>query len=215
MTIRPREPWGDLGPVPADVVRPDSDARIAAAVGAALEAGGPPCDVAPLGGDLFRSIGGHAGVDRILAGGDVARLPCDVLEVALDDRRTVYAVAHVVIRRPWLGSPSFGWWRGRSIALMNAQHIGRWDVAPRSHPNDGRVDVLEVDAAMGLRERWKARRRLELGAHLPHPAIRTRQARSATFDLLPGERVWLDGVDHGRCSRVAVTVVPDAFVAYV
>ena len=31
---------------------------------------------------------------------------------------------------------------------MNVDRLGHWDVAPRAHPNDGRVDVVEVDAAM-------------------------------------------------------------------
>ncbi len=38
---------------------------------------------------------------------------------------------------------------------MNAQFLGRWDVAPRGHPNDGRLDVLDAD--LPLDERLQVR----------------------------------------------------------
>ena len=57
--------------------------------------------------------------------------------------------------------------------MLNADRIGAWDVAPRAHPNDGQLDVVEVDASMGLRDRWQASRRLATGTHVPHPAIHT------------------------------------------
>ena len=62
-----------------------------------------------------------------------------MLRVDADGRRLT-AVAHVVARG---GGP---WWRGPIVAVMNADRLGRWDVAPRAHPNDGRLDVVEVDA---------------------------------------------------------------------
>ena len=74
---------------------------------------------------------------------------------------------------------------GPIVAVMNVDRLGRWDVAPRAHPNDGALDVVEVDAAMGVRARWQARRRLPTGTHVPHPAIRTRRGRPSaawTFD---------------------------------
>ena len=46
---------------------------------------------------------------------------------------------------------------------MNAQFLGAWDVAPRSHPGDGLLDVLEAE--VGLDERLKIRERL--------PSLRT------------------------------------------
>src|SRR3546814_16850403 len=64
------------------------------------------------------------------------------------------------------------WWRGRVVAAMNAQYRGKWDVAPRGHPNDGRLDVLAADPP--LDERLPVRGRLKTGTHLPHPPIDSR-----------------------------------------
>ena len=91
---------------------------------------------------------------------------------------------------------------------MNAQWHGSFDVAPRSHPNDGRVDVL--DASMPIGERLKARRRLRTGPHVPHPAIEEHRvaAWATTFD--PPLNVWLDGEQCGPVRDLAVRVEPDA-----
>lgn len=98
---------------------------------------------------------------------------------------------------------------------MNAQYLGAWDVAPRAHPNDGRVDVVEVASEMSLRDRLAARRRLPLGHHVPHPRISTRQVRSLTVELEPGERVWIDGIDAGEALRVEIAVEPDLLTVLV
>lgn len=91
---------------------------------------------------------------------------------------------------------------------MNAQFLGRWDLAPRSHPNDGMVDVSDGDLPVG--DRLKARRRLPTGSHIPHPAIATRRVKheTLTFDRPIG--IWLDGVDIDTASNVVIRVEPDA-----
>ena len=57
---------------------------------------------------------------------------------------------------------------------MNSDHLGTWNVAPRAHPNDGKLDVISVGRGMTFRQRLQARTRLELGTHVPHPAIGSR-----------------------------------------
>lgn len=152
------------------------------------------------GGDLFRSLGSPDPRDP------VQRLPIDALAVTIDDREAL-AVAHVIVRR--------GWWRGGLLAVMNADHVGAWNVAPRAHPNDGRFDVVEVDAAMSLRHRWQARGRLPHGTHLPHPDIAVRTATEASWAFPRPRRVWIDGVAAGAVSRLAVSVLPDHFEIHV
>jgi diacylglycerol kinase family enzyme len=134
------------------------------------------------------------------------RLPVDVIVLHADGRRLT-AVAHVVAR-------SRTWWRGPIVAVMNADRIGTWDVAPRAHPNDGQLDVVEVDASMGVRARWQARRRLTSGTHVPHPAIRTLRvtARGWTFD--DPLRLWVDGVEHGTVRSLGVAIEPDGATVY-
>lgn len=205
MTIRRGEEWGTTGRAPAGVVVVRSDAELGAIVRTAREAGTtiPPC--ALLGGDLMRTAGG-AGDEQRLAS-EVVVMPVDIVRVEADDRPASWFVAHLVARR-W-------WWRGPVTAAMNAEFIGSWDVAPRGHPNDGRVDIVEVSERLGVRQRWVARRRLATGTHVPHPHIATRSAPSATIRLPARTRLWLDGVEWGTASQVVLTVEPDALVVCV
>jgi diacylglycerol kinase family enzyme len=87
-------------------------------------------------------------------------------------------------------------------------------VAPRAHPNDGLVDLVEFAAAMGPGERWKAWRRLPAGAHVPHPAIKARRASAFQLDA-GGRHVWIDGVDLGPAGTLSVRVEPDALTCAV
>lgn len=196
MTIRRGEEWGATVARPAGVVVADSDAELASLVRR------DPSGVYGLsGGDIFRSLGSPAPRDPL------QRLPMDALEVRLDDREPTLAVAHVVARR--------GWWRGPLLAVMNADHVGDWNVAPRAHPNDGRADAVEVDPAMSLRHRWQARSRLTQGTHVPHPSITVRTLTEATWTFPRPVDVQLDGVAHGRAARISVTVLPDHFAIHV
>lgn len=157
-----------------------------------------------LGGSLMRAVGGKGDAGRL--DGDVALLPIDLVRVDLD-HTTTWAVAHVIARRRWL--------RGPIVAAMNAEFIRDWDVTPRGHPNDGRIDVLEVSAAMSVRDRWRAKKRLPAGTHLPHPAISVHQTTvvERTFDQ--PMRVWVDDVAMGETRTLRLTVEPDALAVCV
>ncbi len=194
MTIRRGEEWGRTVPRPADLEIVAGDralaARLSAGPGAALGVGS---------GDLHRSLGSP------IARPVMQRVEVDLLRVTVGDVDHV-AVAHVLARRSW--------WRGPMVAVMNVDHLGDWNVAPRAHPNDGRFDVVEVDAAMRLRDRWQARRRLPQGTHVPHPhiALRTSTAEHWNFDR-PLD-IWIDGEGVGSSRSLAVRLEPDAFELY-
>lgn len=199
MTVEKGVPWGAAGPLPegAVVVRSDAEAR------AALEAARREKRDLPalglLGGDLCRTLGGRGDEARLRSGTAVVA-PADVGEVLLDGK-VRYFVAHAVVRK--------GWWRGPVVAAMNAQFLGRWDVAPRAHPGDGLLDVVEVDAAMGTGERWKAWRRLPAGAHVPHPAISVKRVPAIQLDVT-GLGVWLDGERQPAATTLSIRLKPDA-----
>ena len=192
MTIRRGEEWGIAVARPVDLRIAPDDAALALMV--ASDAARP---VGLSGGDLFRSVGSPAPRDP------VQRLPIDAIQVSIDDREPVLAVAHVVARRYW--------WRGAIIAVMNADHVGDWNVAPRAHPNDGKLDVVEVAASMSLRHRWQARARLPQGTHVPHPAITVRTVAEADWTFATPTPVTIDGVSAGRARRLVVSVLPDHF----
>jgi hypothetical protein len=210
MTIRKGSEWGSVGPVPDDVVRVRSDAELHRLVVDARRAGAPIPPVALLGGALMRAVGGDGDPGRLA--GDVPRLPCDLVRVEIDGGDgaapdVTWAAVHAVARRSW--------WRGPVVAAMNGQFLDEWDVAPRAHPNDGRVDVVEVSPSMGVRDRWRARGRLPAGMHVPHPAITTRARDEVELTFDRPVRVWVDGVEAGEGRRVRLVVEPDAFVVCV
>lgn len=203
MTIGKGEAWGSPGALPADgvVVRTDAEAR--AAVIAARMAKQPFPTLGLLGGDLTRTCGGTGDESR-LRSPDAQTLPVDLGEVLVDGSLHFF-VAHLVARRSW-------WW-GPIVAAMNAQFLGAWDVAPRSHPNDGRLDLLEAD--LSLADRWKARSRLPTGAHVPHPGISERRVTAVQIDLPAGTKVWLDGECVGAARVLSIRCVPDALAVVV
>ena len=198
MTIKKGEAWGAPAPLPADgaIVRSDAEAR--AVVTEARLAGIPIPTLGLLGGDLCRTLGGR-GDERRLRSDDAMTFPCDLGVAELDGARHWF-VAHAVARRSW--------WRGRTVAAMNAQWLEAWDLGPRSHPNDGLLDI--TDGTLPVGDRLKARRRLPTGTHLPHPALTVSRTATADLDLDPSLDIWLDGEKITRCRRLVLSIEPDA-----
>ena len=137
--------------------------------------------------------------------GTVMTAPIDLLRVEAEGRRT-WAVSHVVARRSW--------WRGDVWLAMNAQFLGEYDVAPRSHPNDGKVDVIRVQPEMSIRARRQARDRARTGTHLPHPQLQVTHSESAAATFRQPLVIWVDGVRWGTATEITVTCEPDALTVY-
>jgi hypothetical protein len=203
MTIRKGGPWGESGPLPADgvVVRTDAEAR--AVVEEAWRAGRPPPRLGLLGGDLCRTVGGPGDEARLRSPSAVT-FPVDLGIAEFDGQRHCF-VAHAIARRSW--------WHGRVVAAMNAQWLGPLDLGPRSHPNDGLLDVTDGNPPMG--ERFEARRRARTGTHLPHPDLRTARVASIDLTFERPTAVWLDGTRVGRTSALHLTVAPDALLVVI
>ena len=187
MTIERGRAWGRVAPLPDDGIVVGTDRDAARAVATAHTIG-------LLGGDLCRTVGG-TGDERRLHGPDAITLPIDVCEVELDGRTFAF-LAHVVARRSW--------WTGRVWAAMNAEWLGRWDVAPRAHPGDGLLDTLDV--TMSFRDRLKARRRLSTGTHVPHPGIAQQRVPRADVAFSSPLGIWVDGVRVGVARTLSVRV---------
>ena len=150
-------------------------------------------------GDILRTLGGGAP-----SGVAAQAYPVDVLDVQADGERFV-ASAHVVARHRL--------WRGTFLAAMNAAYVEGLYLGPRSHPNDGLVDV--TTGSLRWQQRIMARRRAETGTHLPHPDMKMvrRPKYEITFDQpMP---LYIDGVAVGRFGWLAIEVRPDAGVVVV
>lgn len=206
MTIEKGVAWGREVPRPDDLLVVHDDRGVAAA----LSGPSPHRPVAPAGGDLARTLGTSGPGDRQR----LNEFPLDLVEVYLDGDTggdAVVACAHVLARSP---RSRGSWWRGPALAVMNAEFVGSHDVAPRGHPNDGRVETFLVDDAMLVRQRIAAQRRLATGTHVPHPSISTRSVRSANWLFDTDLEVFIDGVRVGRTRSIAVVVRPDAALIY-
>jgi diacylglycerol kinase family enzyme len=188
-------------PVDGVVVRSDAQAR--AIVERARRANDAVPPLGLLGGDLCHALGG-TGDEARLRSPEAVTVPVDVGAVLIDGRLHWF-VAHLVARK--------GWWRGPIYAAMNAQHVGSWDVAPRSHPNDGKLDTFVVTMPMG--ERLKARGRLRTGTHVPHAGIEVRQVPTVQWDI-PSLDVWLDGEKIATgVHHLSIRTEPDALTCVV
>jgi hypothetical protein len=191
VTISKGSPYGEAGAVlPADGVRCATDADARRAVEAARRDGRPFPVLGLAGGDLARTLGG---------GGELSvAFPVDLGQVLVDGRLHLFVASCVVRSRSWR----------RALAVGNAQWLGPWNLWPRGHPNDGRLDLLDVRLPAG--DLWKVRRRLPTGSHLPHPGIEARRVRAETAELPAPLGVWLDGERVGVGRTLAFRCVPDA-----
>lgn len=202
MTIRKGDPWGEPAVCPSDLRVVSTDRDLREWVIRHRARGDAIADLGVAGGDLARTCGG-GGAARPCA----AKVTVDVMRLTLDDGEPTWGVAHVVARR--------GWFSEEVVFVMNAQYFGQYDVAPRSHPNDGKLDVLRVDRAMSWRGRLQARQLARNGTHLPHPQLSSRSVAEIDLQFTRPLVVWIDGVRAGTATRLKVTDEPDALTIYV
>lgn len=203
MTIRKGEPWGEPAEIPAEgLLSPDTDRCASRSLELQRSAGQAFTPIGVQAGDMARTMGGGT-AGRF--NGVLVKAPVDLLHVVADGVEHL-ALAHVVVRRSW--------WRGEVVLAMNAQFLGPYDVAPRSHPNDGRVDVLRVAAAMPARARRQARTRARTGTHLPHPQLEMRSTGEWHHRFERPMRLWIDGERLGDVEELRITVLPDALTLY-
>ena len=209
MAIKNGQEWGSDKVTPDDLVVVATDAELAQAIS------GGHRDFTLAGGDMWRTIG--AKTQRPIPGELAKCLPVDVIDVQCElfdgTKLSKCAAAHVVLRRPSIRG---GWLRGPVTVIANAQFLGHWDVAPRGHPNDGRVEITQVDPSMSLRQRLSARSRLKSGNHLPHPSISVRSVKEFECEVKGGlakdharQNVWIDGQRIGRVKSLSLEVRSD------
>jgi len=191
VTISKGSPYGEPGAaLPEGGVRCATDAEARSALEAARSDGQPYPVLGLEGGDLARTLGGRGALE--------VAFPVDLGQVLVDGRLHLFVSSCVVRNR---------WWT-RAIAVGNAQWLGDWNLWPHGHPNDGRLDILDVRLTAG--ELSKVRRRLPTGSHLPHPGIRERRVRAESFELERTLGFWLDGERAGEGRTFAFRCTPDA-----
>lgn len=154
------------------------------------------------GGDIAHCLGDPA-VPQI--GSSCTEVPIDAMRLSIvssqTETTTMIAASSVVI-----GS----WMRGRLIIVSNAGLVGRLDIAPRAHPNDGFFDVMTLQSSMGLQQRLQARKRSRLGTHIPHPLITINRSRAVDlYRSSPHETLRIDGRRVPTWTSIHIEILPD------
>lgn len=199
MTIEKGKPWGQEILVPDSVVSIGGDYELAQIDKTAV------CVLS--GGDLWRALG-----EPVIksVGSTATAVEVDAIEVTI----TLRGVERVVIAS---SSIEIGSWVSKSllkpfryVALTNSGILSGCNIAPRAHPNDGYLHVMNVEASMPLMQRVISRRRAKTGSHIPHPNISV--SRINAFELIRetrNETLRIDGRTIREWDSLTVRVLPD------
>lgn len=203
--IRPGDAYGERSSLPDEAIEVGSDAEAGRCLALARRSGRPLPPLLLRGGDLYRTLGGALRSDSAIRPQATIglRAPVDLGILTTDTEEWLF-VAHAVLRRPV--------WSGNFFVAMNAQWCGDLDLGPRSHPGDGLLDVTE--GRLGIRQRLSARSRARSGSHLPHPRLSTRRASVAAVSTEHPLAARIDGVRRAVVSTATISVIPQAFIAY-
>lgn len=197
MTIHKGQPWGQNFEVPLTTRDVDSDWQLAR---------GTQADIHILsGGDVFASLGQPSAI-RI--GESRTLVHIDAMECAITNDTTTYSLlasSTIEIGR-WLGL-------GRSrryLVVTNGGLLEGRHIAPRAHPNDGLLDLMNLNASISLRDRLNSRKRARTGVHIPHPAITISRGESFSFTReYTREKLVIDGHSISGWNSIEVKVHPD------
>ena len=207
MTIRRNENWGVAVARPESLVICETDAAASQlATEYFLQQKSIPA-IAITRSNLSRALGTKGSV---VNSQNMQATPFDLIEITFaDDSKTeqkVLALGFGLLRKSW--------WRGDIVAVMNTSFIGDWDCAPRSHPNDGKFDLLTVSSEMKPTQRLIASRRLRLGTHLPHPQISVKQITSFEADCSAKPNLFVDNRKFVCVNQCKFRLLPDALTLY-
>ena len=205
MPIAKGQDWGSTGRLPDGAPVLATDAELSRAVEYAAAKGLARPVFGLTGGDLWRTLGAPPGGERRLREGTATQVTVDVGWARLDDGDLEHAFAAHCIARRRLWS--------EAVVVMNAEWLDEWDVAPKSHPGDGWLDVTE--ASLSWPERQKVRDRLPTGTHLPHPALKTSRVREREFEFDGPLRLYIDRLPFPRVRRLEVRVEPASLTVLV
>lgn len=200
MTIERGKEWGTPVLVPSNVVLVNNDRHLAHMTQEDV------CVV--IGGDIWRSLG----EPTPKAAGEMAtEVRIDALVVRIHTAgllTEVLASSSVEVGQWWKSLRPF--LRQRYVACTNYGEMGKLQLAPRAHPNDGFFDVLSIDSTMSPKQRLLSAKKAKTGTHIPHPNISiTRSQNLAITRSTKNETLKIDGVRIEIWDSVEISIKPD------
>lgn len=203
MTIGPGTAWSAPGLLPADAPVFASDGALSAALATARRNDSEIPIVGLTGGTLWTTIGGPS-ADGRLHTGEARHYPVDV-GILMADHVTHVFVGSVVAR---------GRLAHDAVAVMNTPFFGRLRIAPRAHPGDALLDIIEGES-LTFDDLRRIAPRLRHGTHLPHPKLRERRVAHATWTFSRPRMLTVDQRRLGRVTELSVHLEPDALTVVV
>jgi len=203
MTISKHLEWGRDILKPVDLVICQDDAAASRLLTGLISESKHLPIIAIKSSKLARALGTNGAQ---LESKSMRALPFDLIKInftnSSNEKVMLIAIGYALLRNSW--------WRGEITAVLNTSFIGEWDCAPRSHPNDGKFDVVSVGSQMRPMQRLIASRRLRLGNHLPHPQISTHQTTNLELSSSALSNLFVDGQRFAKVSQISFTLLPDA-----
>lgn len=203
MGIDKSTPWGEV--VIFDDAIPSFDSEAALAAFLSTPSNDPISEVRLTAGDFVDMTGGRNSDPTRMR-----RYPCDILTFTLTGSRSRSGstIGSIVVDH------AEGWTRRKMYVASNLGRQSVYTFAQRSHPNDGRFEIVETKEALSVTARLELRHRWRLGEPIDHPSI---HRRSATTLTLKGRRlrVSVDGRKMGLFESVEIGLRPDSLIVYV
>ena len=208
MTIQRGRDWGDYVQRPSGLQLVADDSKAEEFLDEHLPNASQPIELAILKSEVARALGITG---PKVENNEMLRTEFDVVEATFklanhDNLLRRYFLGHAFIRTSWF--------RGKCVGVLNSSFVGHRDWAPRAHPNDGKIDVVELDESMSVRQRLAAYKLMKTGSHLPHPGILYRQLTQYSTDCSNLPILFIHGRRIGFVEICSFRVVPDAVNLY-
>lgn len=187
-----------------NIVEARSDAEARKVVEEAKRAKIQIPDIKLLGGDLAKTLGIIPGRQRSdkAESTESEMFKCDIGSVLLDGV-IFWFVAHLIVWNKRANNFSTNF-----LSVMNGAWLGDLNLVTKSHPGDGRLDLLE--AKLKARDAREFKKRALSGSHIPHSDVKTRKITSETFELDRPRSIYLDGVHVAKAAHIVVRIEPAA-----
>ena len=208
MTIRKGQEWGHFEERPSDLQLVADDVAACEVVSKWVIESSSSLNLSILKSDTARMLGitGAANLN--------SQMLCtkfDVIEATYVLTKSEETIRRCFIGRAFISEKLFF---GRTIAVLNSSFVGNRDWAPKAHPNDGKLDLVELDGSMNVRQRLTALKLMKSGSHLPHPKIRYNQLSEYEYATDRSASLSIEGVRIGSIRNCFFRVLPDAVNLY-
>ncbi|MEI7971059.1 MAG: hypothetical protein WCI10_00795 [Actinomycetota bacterium] len=205
MPITPGSPWGITSTVPDHAMQIDSDRQLGTFLrdNAAQQIHNQTFFVQS--GDILKVLG----VSKRTGKTNRLRVVIDAISVSYTDadghEHTDVCIGSLSIARRFF--------RGAISVITNSGFWKQREVAPRAHPNDGKLDIFEVSGAMRRSQRRLMWQKTALGTHLPHPLLAYSQGEFFNWSGSP-QRLTIDGQFVAWVTQVSCRIQSDCVQVY-